>query len=51
MAGDYAGAVSSAQSARNLAYAAIVCGLILIPLIIVLRVVVFAASASSNDYN
>ncbi|XP_028402658.1 uncharacterized protein LOC114525485 [Dendronephthya gigantea] len=51
VSGDYVGAVSSAQSSRNLSYAAIVCGLIMIPLIIVLRVVVFATTYESNDYN
>jgi hypothetical protein len=49
-AGDYAGAVAAAQTARNLSYAAIICGLIIYPLIIVLRVVVFAATTNDN-YN
>ncbi|XP_046856822.1 cysteine-rich and transmembrane domain-containing protein 1-like isoform X13 [Xenia sp. Carnegie-2017] len=42
IAGDYANAMVSARTARNLALIALVCGICIYPLIIILRLVVFA---------
>jgi hypothetical protein len=44
MAGDYAGAVASARKARNLAYAALICGFILYSLYITAIIVAVTTS-------